>query len=79
MRAEALSECEKRAKQFGLEYVKVQVSGDPVEEILKRARAQKSDCIVMGHMSLDRAEKLLVDSVSQEVLKRCDVPIIIVK
>jgi nucleotide-binding universal stress UspA family protein len=77
--SEALSQCAKKAKEFGLEYEKVQVSGDPVEEILKQAKASDSDCIVMGRMPLGRTEKMVVDSISEEVLKRCDVPVIIVK
>ena len=76
---ESLSRCEDKAKRTGLQYEIVQASGDPVEEILKQSEATESDCIVMGRMPLSRVEKLIVDSVSEEVLKRSKLPVIIVK
>lgn len=76
---EALSRCEEKAKSLGLEYETIQSSGDPVDEILKQATATKSECIVMGHRSLSRSERLVVGNVSEDVLKRCEVPVIIVK
>jgi nucleotide-binding universal stress UspA family protein len=76
---EALSKCDQKARGLGLECETIQRSGDPVDEILRLATATKPDCIVMGHRSLSRSERLVVDNVSEDVLRRCEVPVIIVK
>jgi nucleotide-binding universal stress UspA family protein len=75
---EALAKCEEKAWRNGLVCEKLQMSGDPSEEILKTATNLECDCIVVGRMHFDRAEKLLMGSVSDKVLKQSTVPVIIV-
>jgi nucleotide-binding universal stress UspA family protein len=76
---EALAKCEEKAWRNGLECQKLQVSGDPSEEILKNAKNLECDCIVVGRMGLGKVEKLFIGSVSEKVLKQSSVPVIIVK
>ena len=76
---DALNKCQEMAKRAGVQSEAQQVAGDPVEQILGRVAALGCDCIVMGRRELTAAEKLAVESVSQKVLDRADVPVIMVK
>jgi nucleotide-binding universal stress UspA family protein len=76
---EALSKCEGKARVRGLQFETEQVDGDPAEEILKYAKESKVDCIVLGRQGLTDLEKLLLGSVSEKVLKFCDLPVILIK
>lgn len=79
MGSEMLSKCEQDAKDLGVRAMSLEVSGNPVEEILENAREAGCDCIVLGKSGLGKIEKLLMGSVSDRVTKLSDVPVIIVK
>lgn len=76
---DALNKCQEMAKKAGVQSEGQQVAGDPVEQILSRVKSQGCDCIVIGRRELSAAEKLAVESVSQKVLDRANVPVIMVK
>ncbi len=51
---EALAKCEEKAWRNGLECEKLQVNGDPADEILMQVKKLECDCIVMGRMELNK-------------------------
>lgn len=52
--------------------------GHPAEEILKAAKAEKSDLIIIGSRG-KRTSRLFMGSVSREVANRSEVPVLLVK
>ncbi|MDG6904755.1 MAG: universal stress protein [Nitrososphaerota archaeon] len=78
MGSEALSKCEEKAKENGVKATSLEVSGNPVEEILESSREAGCDCIILGKSGLGKIERLLMGSVSESVTKLSDVPVIIV-
>lgn len=79
MGSEMLSRCEKVAKEHGIQASTLEVDGEPAEEILDNAKKSNCDCIVMGKSGLGKIEKLFMGSVSDQVAKLSDVPVILVK
>lgn len=51
--------------------------GGPGEHILKCAEEQRADMIVMGARGLGKLQKVMMGSVSDAVLKRATVPVLI--
>jgi nucleotide-binding universal stress UspA family protein len=76
---ETLAKYEERAVIAGVQSEKLQVGGDPAEQILRQANELDCDCIVIGDRELSRAEKLVVERVAQIVLRKSRVPVIVVK
>jgi nucleotide-binding universal stress UspA family protein len=52
--------------------------GRPAREIVKAARLGRADLIVMGSHGLGGVQKLLLGSVTEEVLKTAAVPVLVV-
>ena len=70
---------EKSKQHLGDENIKTLVAeGEFAEAILKAAKDLNADLIVMGSHSRRWLEKILVGSVTQQVLKNTTVPLIIV-
>jgi nucleotide-binding universal stress UspA family protein len=55
------------------------VTGDPAAEILRLARTEKCDLIVMGTRGLTGLDRLLLGSVAEQVLRRAPCPVLTVK
>ena len=53
--------------------------GDPSEEIIKVANEINADMIVMGVRGVSKWRKILLGSVSEEVLDRTNIPVFIVR
>ena len=53
--------------------------GVPAVELLKVVRTVKADCVVVGARGVSAARRLLLGSVSAEVLRECSVPVVVVK
>jgi nucleotide-binding universal stress UspA family protein len=53
--------------------------GVPSAELLKVVRTLKPDCVVVGARGVSAARRLLLGSVSAEVLQKCSVPVVVVK
>jgi nucleotide-binding universal stress UspA family protein len=76
---DVLSKCEAKAALNGVVFEPLLISGDPAEEILKNAKSNNCDCIVVGKRGMGRAERLLMGSVSEKVSKLSELPVILVK
>lgn len=57
----------------------VVTQGDTVDCILQEAEARKVDLIVMGYHPRGRLEEAIVGSVSRSVLRRTNVPVLLVR
>ena len=57
----------------------VVTQGDTVDCILQEADARKVDLIVMGYHPRGRLEEAIVGSVSRSVLRRANVPVLLIK
>jgi nucleotide-binding universal stress UspA family protein len=77
--AKVLKPIEKFLQQRDLAYTVRWTVGNPGQEIVKAAKKEKVNMVVMGthgHGILGRA---LLGSVAQNVLTECDVPVLLVK
>ena len=57
----------------------VMVDGDPAEAILKRAKREKADLVVVGSRGLGTLKELVLGSVSHKVAREAKMPCLIVK
>jgi nucleotide-binding universal stress UspA family protein len=55
------------------------VKGSPVDVILKVARAERADCIVMGTVGMSAVERALMGSVSSKVSHHATCPVLLVR
>lgn len=53
------------------------VVGDPVDQIVEIAEAQKSDLVIIGTHGAKGLEKIMLGSVAERVLKRAHCPVLI--
>ena len=53
--------------------------GDPPKVILDTAKKFKADIIVIGSRGLSQVKEFLLGSVSDSVIKRADIPVLVVK
>ncbi len=75
-----LSDAQARALGCGLEVVAaLRAVGAPAEEIVRLAREQAVDQIVMGSHGRGAIGSLFLGSVAQRVVHLCDVPVLLVK
>ena len=86
MRAEAQQKAQRAAEVAARSLTKagwhsrVEVKeGMPAVELLKVVRTLKADCVVVGARGVSAARRLLLGSVSAEVLQSCPVPVVVVK
>jgi len=68
----------RQIKELGVPARGEVVSGEPVAEILTRARQWPADVIVMGARGLTQVRELLLGSVSAQVLRAAEVPVLVV-
>jgi nucleotide-binding universal stress UspA family protein len=73
-----LDEWKAEIERAGLKVTLHQPTGITVEEILECARTIKADVIVMGRHGHGAMYNLLVGSVTEGVLKRATVPVLLV-
>ena len=76
---EALTKCEGKARENGVRFEIKQLSGDPADEIVRYASESKCDCVVLGKVGMSKIERILLGSVSEQVLNKATVPVIIVR
>ena len=68
-----IEKCQAQAKTAGVENVKAAVlQGDSTDLILKSAKANQVDMIVMGRRGLGEIESLLLGSVSSQVCNQAE-------
>ncbi|MGH7180751.1 MAG: universal stress protein [Nitrospiraceae bacterium] len=53
--------------------------GDPAEEIMKMASRQHADLIVMGAKGLGILDRVILGSVSMQVMQYADCPVLVVR
>ncbi len=58
---------------------RITVVGDPREEIIVQARKGGFDHIVMGSRGLSPLKELLLGSVSEHVIRKCHIPVTVVR
>ncbi|TAM60291.1 universal stress protein [bacterium] len=75
--AHVLERAQARAAQLGLNARTCSVRANPVRGILDVARAQGVDLIIMGTHGRHGAARALLGSVTEEVLRRANVPVLI--
>ena len=71
-----------KSKGYSQAFTKVEIistAGNAGEEILRAAEREKMDTIVMGSRGLSTASKLLLGSVSHNVLHNATCPVMIVR
>lgn len=62
----------------GLDYRLELMEGAPAEEIVAFADAETGTLVVMGTQGHSKLERFLMGSVTEEVLRRCHVPVLVV-
>ncbi|MGC8994024.1 MAG: universal stress protein, partial [Pyrobaculum sp.] len=73
-------EAAKAVQSQGLQVEEVAVrSGTPADEILNYAEEKEVDLIVMGSRGLSALQRLVLGSVSQAVVSRARVPVLVVR
>jgi nucleotide-binding universal stress UspA family protein len=68
-----------RARASGLEAEIALVEGEPVASIIALAKSHDIDLIVMATHGRRGLERLMVGSVTEEVVRRSDVPVLVVR
>lgn len=74
-----LDQGKKLAKKKGVRAEAVLSEGDPAETIVKTAREERFELIVMGARGLGKIKSILLGSVSSGVVQKADRPVLIVK
>ena len=73
-------ELTKLAKESGIPHAGIVLAdGDPAEEILRVAKENKCDVIVLGTHGRRGIGRLVMGSVAEQVLRRADCPVLTVK
>ena len=76
---EILEEGKKKVEAEKIEFEKLLLNGNPVEEILNIADEGNFDLIVIGIRGMSKIKKFLVGSVSDRVIKHALCPVLVVK
>ena len=74
-----LMEGEKSAESAGLRVESVVREGNIVQEIIKMAKEDQFNLIVMGARGISKIRELLMGSVSEGVIKNAPCPVLVVK
>jgi YjbE family integral membrane protein len=77
--AKALARARKALDAAGLKYVDHISVGDPAEVIAQSAQGNRTDMVVMGHRGAGAVASMVLGSVSTNVLRSVDVPVLLVK
>ncbi len=77
--AQMLSEASATCATYGLTPATVTGEGDAVEEILATATSVHADLIVLGTHGRKGLSRLFIGSVAEGVLRRADVPVLVVR
>lgn len=73
-----LAQWQQEIQQTGVKVTLHEPAGDVLDEILQRAAAVKADAIVMGRHGHGAMYNLLVGSVTEGILKRSALPVLLV-
>jgi len=73
------SEASERLSRDNVDYSVYIRQGDPGDEIIKLAEEIKADLIIVGSRGLSKLKRIFLGSVSQKVVSRSRVPVLVVK
>ncbi len=78
---QVLEDAEKKAKEkkAKIEISKKLLHGNPADEIMKLAKSEKFDLVVIGSRGLSGVKELILGSVSGKVVNNSTVPVLVVK
>jgi nucleotide-binding universal stress UspA family protein len=74
-----LAEAERRAAEAHVPCTTELATGNPVEEIVRLADERGADLIVMGSHGRGGLERLILGSATEGVLRRCRVPLLVIR
>ncbi|QFU81449.1 universal stress protein [Natronorubrum aibiense] len=77
--ADATAQIAERAGEHGLEVVEAIEHGKPHAQILEYADEHEIDAIVMGTHGRSGADRLVLGSVTEKVVRKSDVPVLTVR
>jgi nucleotide-binding universal stress UspA family protein len=70
---------EEVGKKDGVDVTHLIVEGNPADQIIKIAREQSADMIVMGTLGASGLTKFLIGSVAEKVIRHAPIPVLTVK
>ena len=76
---QAIEFVQNRAQIMSVPCLKIIAQGNPAEELLKAAREQEADIIVMGKIGRTAVEKFLLGSVAEKVVFQSTIPVLLIK
>lgn len=76
---EALEVVSELGKEHGVEVLEAIEYGDPDEEILAYAETEDVDAIVMGTHGRSGADRLVIGSVAEKVVRKSPIPVLTVR
>lgn len=68
-----------RAAKKGIQFTYAIIYGDPVDQVIRISKSKKSDLIVIGARGKGRIAEVFLGSVSNAILHKSSVPVMIVK
>jgi nucleotide-binding universal stress UspA family protein len=74
-----LDDAQKACTEAGVDVTCTTSEGDAVDEILKTAKDKSADLIVLGTHGRKGLARLFIGSVAEGVLRRADVPVLVVR
>jgi nucleotide-binding universal stress UspA family protein len=75
----SLARLRSRVQGMGIEIETQVARGHPAEEIIRKAREDQVDLIVVGHQGMSRREELALGSIAQHVLSHAPCPVMVTK
>ncbi|WP_456272680.1 universal stress protein [Bacillus sp. AK031] len=78
-REEKLKPISKVLAEADIHYSVNLTKGNPAEEIIKCAKTEELDLIVIGSRGLNALQELVLGSVSHQVVQKADRPVLVVK
>ena len=76
---QAIEFVQDRAQVMSVPCNKIIAQGNPGEELLKAAREQEADLLVMGKIGRTAVEKFLLGSVAEKVVLQSTIPVLLIK
>jgi nucleotide-binding universal stress UspA family protein len=74
-----LTQLRSRVRGEGIEIETQVTQGHPAEEIIRKAREDQVDLIVVGHQGMSRREERTLGSIAQHVLSHAPCPVMVTK
>ena len=74
-----LTRLRSRVRRLGIEIETQVARGHPAEEIIRKAREDQVDLIVVGYQGMSRREELALGSIAQHVLSHAPCPVMVTK